>query len=87
MKSFSRIALEEHLYKKLPITRLEAITLYGVNDLLSAIRRLRNSGLKIERSVITQEQALKRLQKVIKCSPPKGTPFKELKTSEYRLVK
>lgn len=87
MKSYGRIAVEEHLYKKLPLTRLEAIVLYGVNDLTGRIAKLRASGMQIERKVITMENAFKRLQKITKCKPLAQTPIKDIKTSEYRLIK
>jgi hypothetical protein len=87
MKSFGRVAVEEHLYKKLPLTRLEAIVLYGVNDLTGCISKLRASGMQIERRVITMEDSFKRLQKITKCKPLSQTPIKDIRTSEYRLIK
>ena len=86
MKSFGRVAVEEHLRKGLPLTRLEAIVLYGVNDLTGRISKLKVDGMKIERKVITMEAAFKRLQTVTKCKPLARTPIKDIMTSEYRMV-
>ena len=75
------------MYKGLPLTRLEAIVLYGVNDLTRCLSRLKVSGMQIERKVITMEAAFKRLQTVTKCKPLARTPIKDIMTSEYRLLK
>ena len=87
MRGFSANAVTEHLLKGQPITRLEAINLYGLQDLTRTISRLRAAGFRVERTKTTLEQAVLRLQKVIKMSPPKNVPIREMMISEYRVIK
>jgi len=87
MRSFARNAVTEHLMAGKPISRIEAMNLYGMQDLTSCIGRMRKEGHEIIRTTNTLEKVVKRLQRVIKMSPPSKLPTKEMIVSEYRMVK
>jgi len=87
MRGFARTAVTEHMLSKQPITRLEAINLYGMQDLTGAMSKMKKEGYVIERTVVPMERAVKRLQGVIAYKPPRNLPTQELKISEYVLTK
>lgn len=86
-RSYSRMALEDHLLRRMPITRIEAMTLYGVQDITATIGRIRKEGFNIERQRITLEQAIQRLQKTLKFAPLDTLPVRDIRVMEYRLAK
>lgn len=81
------LAVREHLADGLPLTRLEAITLFGVSNLTTIISSLRREGWQIESQLIPYARAVVRLNKQITFSPPENLPTREILLTEYRLQK
>ena len=81
------VAATEHLMSGLPLTRLEAITLFGVQNLTVLISNLRREGWKIESTSVPYAKAAVRLQKYIKFEPPSNLPIREIQITEYVLKK
>lgn len=86
MKSFATVAFENHILQGLPISRLEAICLYGVQNPTAIISRLRKDGFQIERTNVPMEKVIRRLQKTMKFAPLASLPYMEMKVSEYKKV-
>ena len=81
------LALREHLASGQPITRLEAIALFGVSNLTHIISSLRKEGWMIESESVPYARAVVRLNKQIVFHPPENLPIREILLTEYRLKK
>ena len=80
------MAVREHLAEGLPLTRLEAIALFGVSNLTTIISSLRREGWQIESQLIPYAHAVVRLNKHITFHPPQNLPFAKY-CCQYRLKK
>ena len=81
------MAVRGHLAEGLPLTRLEAIALFGVSNLTTIISSLRREGWQIESQLIPYARAVVRLNKHITFHPPQNLPVREILLTEYRLKK
>ena len=77
------MALKEHMLDGNPVTRLEAITLFGVGNFNSEITRLRKEGWIVESQKVPFVKALKRVNEYASFKPPKNLPIKEILLTEY----
>lgn len=77
------LAVKEHLLEHKPLTRLEAIILYGVSNLTAQINGLRKSGYIIEKRRVPYQVALRRVNELSTVIPPKELPLKEIFLTEY----
>jgi hypothetical protein len=81
------LAAREHLASGMPLTRLEAIALYGVANLPDVIKEMRRQGWVIKSRQVSYAAALARLNKVTVFQPPKNLPIKEIQFTEYWIMK
>ena len=79
--------VSEHLSEGNPITRLEALTLYGVQNLPEQIRLLRREGWNVKSRKVTFVEAVKRVNKYACYEPPKNLPITEILLTDYWLSK
>ena len=79
------LAAKEHLLEGKPITRLEAMVLYGLPDLPNVISDMRNQGWTIETRTTPFAAALKRVNEHAVLTPPKNLPIREIQLTEYWL--
>ena len=77
------LAVKEHLLSGKPITRLEAMLLYGINNLPAHINRVRKEGWIIKSRSIPFATAIKRVNKYAVVKPPKNLPVREIQVTEY----
>jgi hypothetical protein len=82
-KSGMVLALKEHMIAGNPITRLEAITLFGIGNFNSEITRMRKEGWVVESQKVPFAKALKRVNDYAHFVPPKNLPIKEILLTEY----
>jgi len=87
MKYGIAIAAKEHLLSGFPITRLEAIVMYGVANLPDVIKEMRREGWVIESRLIPYATAVARVNKVAVLQPPANLPIREIQLTEYRVSK
>ena len=87
MRFGNGIAATEHLMSGLPLTRLEAITLFGVQNLADLVSNLRREGWQIESKRVPYAKAAVRLKEFIKFEPPSNLPIREILITEYVLKK
>ena len=80
---YGELATNEHLLEGKPITRLEAIVLYGVSDLTKVINRMRKKGWIIESRPLPYAAAVKRVNEYATLTPPKNLPVKEIQLTDY----
>ena len=81
------LAVKEHLLENKPITRLEAIIMYGVSNLPVTVQTLKRSGYIIQKRKISYLVALTRLNHICEVSPPKDLPMHEIFLTEYWINK
>ena len=79
------VAVKEHLSAGQPISRLEALVLYGVSNLTDVISELRKQGWVIESRSVPFAVPLVRLNKLAKVEPPTNLPIREIQLTEYWL--
>jgi len=77
------LAAREHLLEGKPITRLEAIVLYGVPDLTKLISDIRKQGWTVHSRRIPYAAATWRVNEHAILQPPKNLPIKEIQLTEY----
>ena len=77
------LGVKEHLLAGNPVTRLEAILLYGVPDLTKVISNLRKEGWIIESRGVPYVAAVKRVNEYATLKPPQNLPIREIQLTEY----
>ena len=78
-------AAKEHLAAGEPITRLEALVLYGVSNLPDVVAELRQQGWVIESRPVAYAAALARVNRHAQLVPPANLPVREIQLTEYWL--
>ena len=77
------LAVREHLATGQPITRLEALVLYGVSNLTDAISEMRRQGWVIESRWVPYATAVRRINQYAVLQPPANLPVREIQLTEY----
>ena len=80
------LAVKEHLHSGQPITRLEALVLYGVSNLPDVIGEMRKAGWTIESRTVPFAAAVKRVNEFAVLKPPENLPIREIQLTEYWLI-
>jgi len=83
MKHGLVLAAQEHLLEGKPITRLEAIVLYGVPDLTKVISDMRRNGWTVQSRRIPYAAAAKRVNEHAVLQPPANLPIRDIQLTEY----
>jgi hypothetical protein len=76
-------AVREHLAQGGVISRLEAWTLFGVQNLAQVVSGLRKQGFVIESRKVPYARVLVRVNEHAVFHPPKNLPIKEIQLTEY----
>jgi len=79
------IATKEHLATGLPITRLEALVLYGVQNLPDIIKNMRREGWVIHSKRVPYAAAIRRVNEHARLDPPQNLPIRKIHLTEYRI--
>jgi hypothetical protein len=77
------LATKEHLVGGLPITRLEAMVLYGVSNLPDVIKEMRRDGWVVESRLVPYAAAVARVNQYAVLKPPANLPVREIQLTEY----
>lgn len=81
------MAVKEHLHSGQPITRLEALVLFGVSNLTDVISEMRKEGWVIQSRPVPFAAAVKRVNEYAVLEPPKNLPVREIQLTEYWMSK
>ena len=81
------LGVKEHLLRGQPITRLEALTLYGVSCLTSVVSQMRSNGWIILSRNVAFAAAVVRVNEHAVLTPPPNLPIREIQLTEYWLSK
>ncbi|HAS50341.1 MAG TPA: hypothetical protein DCS21_00720 [Gammaproteobacteria bacterium] len=77
------LAVREHLAAGQPLTRLEALVLYGVANLPAAIKEMRDQGWVVASRWIPYATAVRRINEYAVLQPPANLPVREIQLTEY----
>ena len=79
-------AVKEHLLSGKPITRLEAIVLYGCSNLPEVVYELRREKIPVEgTSRVPYATAMVRINEHAILKPPANLPIRDILLTEYKL--
>ena len=76
-------ALIDYLIEGNRVTRLDALLLFGVQNITAVVSNLRNKGYLVKREKILFVKALVRINKELNVEVPDNLPIKEIEISEY----
>ena len=81
------LAAREHLASGQPITRLEALILFGVANLPDVLKEMRRQGWTIKSRHVPFAAAVKRVNEHAILKPPPNLPVREIVLTEYWVSK
>ena len=81
------LAAREHLVSGKPLTRLEALVLYGLSDLTKEISDMRKQGWIVKSRKVPFAMAVKRVNEYAVLKPPPNLPIREILLTEYWVSK
>lgn len=77
-------AARDHLLAGKPLTRLEAIVLFGLSNLPELVYEMRKKqGFKVEARKVTYAAAMVRINEHAVLKPPPNLPIREIMLTEY----
>jgi hypothetical protein len=77
------IAAKEHLVSGFPLTRLEAIVLFGVSNLPELVYEMKKQGWTIKKRPVPYAAAMVRVNEHAILKPPANLPIREILLTEY----
>ena len=80
-------AAKETLLAGKPLTRLEAMVLFGVANLPDVVKAMRREGWVVEQRLVPYAAAMKRINEYAVLKPPPNLPVREIMVTEYRVSK
>ncbi|TGT56614.1 hypothetical protein EN813_042410 [Mesorhizobium sp. M00.F.Ca.ET.170.01.1.1] len=80
-------AAKEHLVSGQPLTRLEALVLFGVSNLPELIYEMKGQGWTVKKRNIPYAMAMVRINKYAVLTPPANLPIREIQLTEYWVSK
>jgi hypothetical protein len=80
-------AAKETLLTGKPLTRLEAMVLFGVANLPDVVKAMRREGWVVEQRLVPYAAAMRRINEHAVLKPPPNLPIREIMVTEYRVSK
>ena len=77
------LAVREFLAEGKPISRLEALTFFGVQNLAQVVFGMRKEGFIIKSRKVPYARVVVRVNKYAVFTPPGNLPIKEIQLTEY----
>lgn len=81
------IAMREHLLEGNPVSLLEAMLLFGVQNLNAELTRMRVDKFIIKSQRVPMAKIITRINKFVPCSVPPHLPYREIFMTEYWVSK
>ena len=81
------LALREHMLDGNPVSLLEALLLFGVQNPNAELTRMRKDNLRIESKRVPMAKIIVRINKFVQCSVPEHLPYRELTMTEYWIAR
>ncbi len=87
-KNYSGVmAMKEHILKGRKISNLEALLLFGVQNLQNEMRLMKNEKYFIKSQKVPMVKILKRINKYVSCKAPENLPTTDILSIEYWVSK
>jgi hypothetical protein len=80
-------AAREHLLAGNPLTRLEALILFGVSNLPELVYEMKKQQIRVEKRDVPFATAMVRVNKYAHLQPPPNLPIREILLTEYRVTR
>jgi hypothetical protein len=80
-------AAKDTLLDGKPLTRLEAMVLFGVANLPDVVKAMRREGWIVEQKLVPYAAAMKRINEHAVLKPPPNLPIREVMVTEYRVMR
>ena len=77
------LAVKELFSEGKPVSRLEALTLFGVQNLAQVVSGMRREGFIIKSRKVSYARVLMRVNQHAVFTPPSNLPIKEIQLTEY----
>ncbi|TPL55410.1 hypothetical protein FJ942_17035 [Mesorhizobium sp. B2-4-2] len=81
------LAAREHLLSGRPLTRLEALVLFGLSNLPELIYEMKGQGFIIKKRNVPYAAAMVRVNEFAVLKPPANLPIREIMLTEYWVSK
>lgn len=81
------LALREHMLEGNPVSLLEAILFFGVQNPNAEFTRIKKDGYRLETKRVPMAKIIVRINKHVQCSVPDHLPYREITMTEYRIVR
>ncbi|HAF76747.1 MAG TPA: hypothetical protein DCG42_05440 [Maribacter sp.] len=75
--------VKDHLIAGKPITRLEAMLIYGISNLTPRLTELKQDGYIVKSRTIPLAAAIRRVNKYAMYQPPQNLPVKDILYTEW----
>lgn len=79
----SAVAAREHLLSGQPLTRLEALVLFGLSNLPELVYEMRRQKFVVETRKVNYATAMVRINKHAVLKPPPNLAIREIMLTEY----
>ena len=80
-------AAREHIARGYPITRIEAMVLYGLQNFPDLISLMRKEGWMIKSRRVPYAKAIRRINEFAVLQPPENLPVRKIQITEYWVSK
>lgn len=77
------LAVKEHLLSGNPITRMEALVLFGCSNLPEVVYELRQQKIKVDSKKVNYATAMVRINAHATLKPPANLPIRDIQFTEY----
>jgi hypothetical protein len=77
------LAAREHLMSGQPLTRLEALVLFGVSNLPELVYEMKKQGVIVKKKDVPYAAAMVRINQHAVLKPPPNLPIREIMLTEY----
>lgn len=85
--SLPALAAREHLISGQPLTRMEAIVLFGLSNLPDLVLEMKKQGFQFGSRKVAYAAAMVRINKHAVLRPPPNLPIREVIFTEYWVKK
>lgn len=85
INSSSLTAAREHLLSGKPLTRLEALVLFGLSNLPELVYEMKAQKFMFETKKVSYATAMVRINEHAVLKPPSNLPIREIMLTEYRV--
>lgn len=79
----SVVAAKEHLLGGNPLTRMEALVLFGCSNLPEVVFELKRDGYIVKKRFVPYAAAMARINQHAVLKPPANLPIREIQFTEY----